>query len=153
MCQKLTFKVKNHRNLSQCFFIEEYQFRSTFFVTLHTPILNIQSFPLDMLIFRQKSFQFCTSAWKLNNPYYHNCKLTQIVCPFSTFWLTPVKPFFSWKVLKSHIWIRPSRQVANNLFISISFLSKASPQIPFSNWVSQRTDMARKSNILRSPLS
>ena len=29
---KSIFYVKNHRNLSQFFFLEEYQFRSTFFV-------------------------------------------------------------------------------------------------------------------------
>ena len=62
---KLIFYVKNHRNLSQFFFLEKYQSRSTFFdninfyITLFskivsnfwqlatTPILKIQSFPLD----------------------------------------------------------------------------------------------------------
>ena len=33
-CRYLTFKVKNHPNLSDFFFIEEYGFRSTFFVLL-----------------------------------------------------------------------------------------------------------------------
>ena len=36
------------------------------------PILKIQSFPLSTLILRQKSFEFCTPAWKLHNPYCHS---------------------------------------------------------------------------------
>ena len=28
-----------------------------------------------MLIFRQKYFQFCTPAWKLDNPYYHKTQI------------------------------------------------------------------------------
>ena len=43
----------------------------TFWQLAITPILKIQSFPLGMLIFKQKCFQFCTPTWKLNNPYYH----------------------------------------------------------------------------------
>ena len=37
-----------------------------------TPIFQIQSFPLGMLISRQKSFQFCIPPWKLNNLYCYN---------------------------------------------------------------------------------
>ena len=74
---KSIFYVKNHLKLSQFFFIEEYQFRSTFFdsqflnhfITTMMPYfrqlainpkLKIQQFPLGMLILRQKSFQFRT---------------------------------------------------------------------------------------------
>ena len=35
-----------------------------------SPILTIQSFPLIMLIFRQKSFQFCTPRLKTWQPYW-----------------------------------------------------------------------------------
>ena len=39
----------------------------------NNPILKIQKFPLSMLIFRQKPFQFCTTpVWKLHNQYCHS---------------------------------------------------------------------------------
>ena len=90
---KLIFYVKNHRNLSQFFFLEKYQSRSTFFdninfyITLFskivsnfwqlatTPILKIQSFPLGMVIFRQKIFPILYSPLeKFDNPYCHSAQ-------------------------------------------------------------------------------
>ena len=51
---KSIFYVKNHFNLSQFFFVEEYQFRSTFFV-------------IDIF-------------WKFHNPYCHTVTIWHYLC-------------------------------------------------------------------------
>ena len=81
--------VINYWNFFQFFFIEEYQFKSTFFVidiTLFSnmmlnvwyfhikPILKIQLFPLSTYVDSLAGFfsNFVPSVWKLHNPYCHN---------------------------------------------------------------------------------
>jgi hypothetical protein len=54
--------IKKMRKIPMIFDIENWLWKSnfsTFWYLLITPILKIQSFPFGMLIFRQKSFQFC----------------------------------------------------------------------------------------------
>ena len=41
-----------------------------------TPILKMQSFPLGMLIFRQKSFQFCIPRLKNRQPILPYCEIS-----------------------------------------------------------------------------
>ena len=56
--RKLTLKVKLRHFLSLPYYINS-----------QNSIIS-----LGMLIFRQNFFHFCTPAWKIDNPYYHNCR-------------------------------------------------------------------------------
>ena len=78
------------------FDIENWLWKSNFGIFWHLPATTIcktQKFPLGLLILRQKSFQICTPAWKINNLYYHKwivcawviIRLQKIIIPYIPF--------------------------------------------------------------------
>ena len=59
------------RKIGMIFYVENWLWNSNFGTLWYLPIisiLKIQKFPLSMLIFRQKSFQFCTPRLKTPQP-------------------------------------------------------------------------------------
>ena len=71
--------IKKLKKIPTIFDIENWLWKSnfgTFWHLLITPILIIQQFSLGMLIFRQKSFQFCTPLKKTWQPILPYCTVS-----------------------------------------------------------------------------